>query len=214
VDGVTGYPPEPWQLRGDLHASVLLVPADRVPLDLPPRCRAVRVAGRAVVGLVWVDYRPGGVLSYRELMATALVRRGAHIMPHIVAIWVDSAESRAGGRALWGIPKELAEFTVADGRFAAVDEKGGIARAEVRRRAAVPGRWPLRFSVVQRLAGAAKISPVRSRGRLALAHAAVDVDPDGPLGFLAGVRPLLSASLTGFEMCFGRRPANTASGSR
>lgn len=208
---MTGYPPEPWQLRGDLHASVLLVPADRVPASLPPRCRAVQVAGRLIVGLVWVDYRPAGVLSYRELMATVLVRRGWRVMPHVVAIWVDSVESRDGGRALWGIPKELAEFTVADGRFAAVGENGAIARGWVRPLAALPGRWRIRFSVVQRLGGAAKMSPVRCRGRLGLTRATVDVDPDGPLGFLAGVRPLLSASLTDFEMSFGRHPVGAGS---
>ena len=99
------YPPEPWHLRGQLHGSLFAVPLADVPVDLPPGCRPVHVGGKGVVGAVWVSYEPGGVLSYRELMTTLLVRRGLRLMPTITHIWVDSVASRDGGRALWGIPK-------------------------------------------------------------------------------------------------------------
>lgn len=201
------YPGEPWQLRGQLHASALLIPLAALPLELPPGWRPVRIGGRGVVGVAWVSYEPGGVLSYREVMATVLVRRGLRVLPHIFAIWVDSAASRDGGRALWGIPKELAEFDFAGGRFAARDAAGPIAVATVRPARSVPGRWPVRFSVVQSADGAAKVSPVRSRSGLALARVALDAAAGGPLGFLAGHRPLVSFTLRDFEMSFGRRHA-------
>ena len=202
-----GFPPEPWQLRGQLHASALLVPPAELPLDLPPGWRPVRIGGRVVVGVAWVAYEPGGVLSYSELMATVLVRRGLRVLPHIFAIWVDNEASRDGGRALWGIPKELAEFDFAEPGIAARDAAGPIAAAQVRPARPLPGRWPVRFSVVQALQGAAKVSPVRARAGVAVSRVSLDVAPDGSLGFLAGHRPLVSFTLRNLEMSFGRSGA-------
>lgn len=197
------YPPEPWRLRGQLHASAFLVPLADVPVDLPPGCTPVRVGRHGIVGTAWVSYEPGGVLSYREVMATLLVRRGRRVLPTIVRIWVDSAASRDGGRALWGIPKDLATFAFRGEDFAAEDEKGPIATGTVRPRLPLPGRLPVGFSVVQWRDGAAKVSRVRARARVALASATFAADPAGPLGFLAGRRPLVSFSLRDFAMSFG-----------
>lgn len=199
----TPYPPEPWALRGQLHASVFLVPLADVPVDLPPGCRPVRLGRRAVVGTAWVVYEPGGVLDYRELMATVLVRRGWRLMPTITHIWVDSAASRDGGRALWGIPKELADFDVSTTSYAARDDRGPLAGATVNPRLWLPGRWPVGFRVVQWLGGSAKVSRVRARARLGISQVAFDADAAGPLAFLAGRRPLLSFSLGEFRMRFG-----------
>ena len=202
---MTGYPPEPWDLRGQLHASVFVLPVGDVPAELPPGYRPVRLGRFGIVGTAWVSYEPGGVLSYRELMATLLVRRGLRIRPTIVRIWVDSEASRDGGRALWGIPKELARFELDGDRFAARADEGPLAAGRIRPRLRLPGRLPVRFSVVQRLDGAAKVSPVRTRATVVLARATFAADPAGPLGFLAGRRPLASFSLADFRMRFGRR---------
>lgn len=202
---MAGYPAEPWDLRGQMHVSAFLVPLGDVPVDLPPGCTPVRIAGRGVVGAAWVSYEPGGVLSYREIMATLLVRRGRRLLPTIVRIWVDSEASRDGGRALWGIPKELARFTVEGSFHAAEDDKGPIAVAVLRPRRALPWRLPVRFAVVQWLDGRAKVSPVRSTALLAPTTVTFDADPSGPLGFLAGHRPFASFSLRDFRMSFGGR---------
>lgn len=207
------YPPEPWDLLGQLHASAFLVPLADVPVDLPPGCRPVRLGRFGIVGTAWVSYEPGGVLSYREVMATLLVRRGRRVLPTIVRIWVDSEQSRDGGRALWGIPKDLATFDFDGVHRSAWDEKGGIAEGSVRPLLRLPGRWPAGFSVVQWLDGAAKISPVRSRAAVSIDRATLDADPTGPLGFLAGRRPLLSFSLRDFVMSFGRSGGAAARGS-
>ncbi|HEV7206344.1 MAG TPA: acetoacetate decarboxylase family protein [Jatrophihabitans sp.] len=207
------FPPEPWDLRGQLHASAFVVPLADVPVDLPPGCRPVRLGRFGVVGTAWVSYEPGGVLSYREVMATLLVRRGRRVLPTIVRIWVDSEQSRDGGRALWGIPKDLASFDFDGDRRSARDEKGAIAEGTVRPLLRLPGRWPAGFSVVQWLAGAAKVSPVRARAAVSLDRATFTADPGGPLGFLAGRRPLLSFSLSDFRMAFGRAGGVTAAGS-
>jgi hypothetical protein len=198
------YPPEPWQLRGQLSAAALLVPARDVDVGLPPGWRLVRLRSRVVVGVVWVSYEPGGVLAYRELMVTVLARRGWRVLPHIPAIWVDSVASREGGRALWGIPKALAQFQFTGTRLTAADETGTIAAATIRPRLRLPGRWPVRFSVVQTLDDAVKVSPVRARARLDVTHTQLDVPDTGPLGFLAGRRPVVSFRLRDFTLLFGR----------
>lgn len=194
------YPPEPWHLRGHLHVSAWCVPVGELP-ELPPGVRPLTVAGRAVVLAAWVDYQPPGVLSYRELMVTVVVRGGIAVtIPHI---WVDSPASLAGGRALWHIPKELADFTLTDEPgFAAEARVDGdlLAGAEFRRRRALPVRLPLAFSVLQR---GPKRSGVKVAARLGVARSVWRVGAGGPLGFLAGRRPLLSLVARDFRMRFG-----------
>ena len=211
---MSAYPPEPWDLRGQLHASAFLVPLRAVPLgEVPPGWRPVRLGPFAVVGTAWVSYEPGGVLSYRELMATVLVRRGLRVAPSIARIWVDSEASRAGGRALWGIPKELADFEFHGADFAAAERGHPIATGTVRPSAWLPGRWPVRFTVAQTLDGRAKATPVRCRSRLGLSRARFAADPSGPLAFLARRRPLLTLTVGDFRMRFGP-PAALRSGDR
>jgi hypothetical protein len=96
-----------------MHVSVWSVPVADLPA-LPPELhgavRVLRLGRRAFVGTAWVDYRPGGDLSYRELLSAVLVRAGWRPRVTITHIWVDSVASRDGGRELWGIPKDLAEL--------------------------------------------------------------------------------------------------------
>ncbi len=208
------YPPEPWRLRGDLHLSVFLVPLVEVPVDAPPECRPLRLGRHGVVVAAWVSYRAGSVLVYDELMSTLLVRRGWRVLPTITHIWVDSVASRDGGRALWGIPKELATFEFSDHHFGAATADGPIAMGTAAMRFAMPGRIPFRFQVVQSLAGAAKVTPFSGRARFALSRARFAAVRGGPLGYLARRRPLVSLSMLDFRMTFGRRQPAGMGGDR
>jgi hypothetical protein len=207
---MAGYPPEPWRLRGTMWTSVFVVPVDVLPRevsgDLPPPWSVVQVAGRALLAVIWADYRPGGTLSYHELMTALVVRRGLRLAVTVGAIWVDSGASRAGARALWGIPKELADFAwSADGDAHASDARGAIASSCLRAGPALPGRWPVAFSVVALRAGQAAVTPVRATAAIGLAGIDWKPGPDGPLAFLAGHRPRLSFVLADVRLRFGRR---------
>jgi hypothetical protein len=209
-----GYPPEPWHLRGQLHLSLWLLPAADVP-PLPPALRptvrVLTIAGRAVVGTAWVGYQAGSVLEYRELLAAVAVRRGLRPAVTITHIWVDSESSRDGGRELWGIPKDLATLTVATGA-GGVSTASGIAESMIQSGRRALGRWPFRFSLVQELDGRPAVSPVRGSSRLHRARITWSGVSGGPLGWLAGRRPLLSLSFRDFRMVFGARGGRGSGG--
>jgi hypothetical protein len=193
-----------------MYVSVYLVPHRLLP-PLPAVLRAavrpMLVAGRAVVGAAWVHYEPGGTLHYRELLSSVLVLDHGRPRVSITEIWVDSVESRDGGRELWGIPKDLADLTVdpAGGRTVRVSAAAGrpIAAGVVRPRWTVPGRFPVAFSVVQALGETVCRTPVRGRARLRGGTAAWHAEQAGPLGYLAGRRPLLTLAVTDFALTFG-----------
>jgi hypothetical protein len=200
------YPPEPWSLRGRLRVAVWLLPVRSVPA-IPPELltsvRVVRIGGWAVMGAAWVEYAPGGVLHYNELLAAVLTRAGLRPRVTITHIWVDNVASRDGGRALWGIPKDLARFDfTADGAQAETDD-GVLAEATLSRGSALPGRWPIGFRVVQSLGGQAKTSPVRAKARVRLGRSRWTIPPGSPLAFLSQRRPLLTATAEDFDMSFG-----------
>jgi hypothetical protein len=212
------YPPEPWALFGQMHVSVWLVPRGRRPSHpVPSGIRRLLVAGRAVVGTAWVDYQPGGVLSYRELLAATLVRDGVRPRATITGIWVDSVPSRDGGRALWSIPKELARFAfdAAPGGLAAEAHIEGrpIASALVRRGVRLPGRWPVRFRVVQDRDGQPQTTRVRATARIRLGRCDWQFGADGPLAYLRGLRPRVTVTLADFRMTFGSAPPRVAADS-
>ncbi|MGH3951690.1 MAG: acetoacetate decarboxylase family protein [Pseudonocardiaceae bacterium] len=197
------YPPEPWNLAGQAYASAWRLPAERLP-ELPPGIRPVIVGGHGFVVTAWVDYQEGGLLAYRELMVTVAVRSGRGIAATITHIWVDSPTSMAGGRALWNIPKDLAEFEMAhEPTFTASARTadGVIAEAGCRSLAGFPLRAPVGFSVIQE---GHKQSPVRITARPGIARSSWKIDPGGPLGFLHGHAPFASFALHDLKMRFGR----------
>lgn len=201
------YPPEPWNLRGRGDITVRRVAVDRLPA-LPVGVRPVTVRSRALVATVWVDYSAAGLLPYHELLAAVVVLHGRRLALTITDIWVDSPISRAGGRELWGIPKERADFTPggASGWSARLD---GLPIAEA---SFTPGRLPavplpvsLPSRVIQTLAGATVASRISARGRVRPARSTWTLAGDGPLGWLEGSSPLLSISAEDFRMTFGPR---------
>lgn len=198
----TTYPAAPWTMVGQLWLSLF-----RLGHDVDAR------RPRGVYGVALVSYEEPSPLTYSELLVARVVRQPVRAVT-ITDIWVDSPASVAGGRELWAIPKELADFRV-DSERGSVRERTSWA-VEVDGRPVVRARFTdathlvprVRFKgatwqppiddhagdVVARLTGSAKAAPCRADWQMA---------SDGPLGWLAGARRLASFRQSGFRMTFG-----------
>lgn len=106
------YPPAPWTLQGYSLQTVNLVDVDKARRFIPSALEMISVLpGKTVGGLYISHYGPGSTLEYNELIVVAgLTRRAGKIGAWISHIYVDNPDSVAGGREIWGLPKELAEF--------------------------------------------------------------------------------------------------------
>jgi len=199
------YPPAPWKMHGQLWLSLFRVRAGDHP-DREP----------GVYGAALVSYEQPSPLTYSELLVATPVKEAGGRHVNITDIWVDSPDSRDGGRALWAIPKHLCDFerttsgqrvqrtswsttldgtAIASARF--TDISGSIPRVPFkgstwqRRAADEPGADR---EVVAVLKGSAQAFPC---------HGSWDFNELGPLAWLAGKRPLASFRMVDFSMLFG-----------
>lgn len=110
--GQNAYPPAPWVLRGGGVATLGLVDLAQARSVTPPGARVVQVwPGKTLGGLLFGAYGEGSSLQYNELnLVAALVRFEGRLAFWLPRLYVDSPSSRSGGRAIWGAPKELADF--------------------------------------------------------------------------------------------------------
>jgi acetoacetate decarboxylase len=212
VDGdppeMTGdYPPPPWQLQGQAHFHVLLVRAGHLPAT-PDGFAPLVLGGRGLVVVGWVDYRGGSILRYRELLAAVAGRWSGGLTATVTHMWVDSPASRAGGRELWGYPKELAEFALAidpSGRASArlPDGGGELAQGSFDALLTLPRAISVRGGTVQSRAGGLVEVKARFRFRPSLGRGSLGAAPDGPLAFVNGARRLMSIGMRDFHFTFG-----------
>jgi hypothetical protein len=194
------FPSPPWQLAASAWMSSFRVTRSG---------RADRPGGWYAVA--FVDYTAGGVLAYHELLVARLVRT---VPPQvrISDIWVDSLPSLAGGRSLWGIPKDLAVLPLAEeavgatdrARFGSVVDEHEVASGTFTTLRPAGPRLPFSLTTSQvredasialaRCRGSARITPCRGVWRFAA---------DGPLGFLHGRRPVVSLRAVDVRLSFG-----------
>jgi acetoacetate decarboxylase len=177
----------------------------------------VRETGRpdrpaGTYGAAFVSYEEGSPLTYLELLVARMVDARAKQV-RITDIWVDSAESLAGGRSLWAIPKDLAKLELDDRRLGPTSHTEFTGHVDGRsvasgQFAALPGaalvRAPFRATTSQvRDDGTEVVTPMTGSAKTFPALASWDFAEDGPLGFLHGRRPIASFRLTDLRLTFG-----------
>jgi hypothetical protein len=199
------YPPAPWQLHGQAHGHLLLVPRDALPAT-PEGFRPLVVAGHGLVVAGWVDYQGGSILRYRELFAAVAGFAGRRLTGTVTHMWVDSDASRRGGRELWGYPKELAEFELDISPAGSATARAGdqeLARGTYRARVTLPTALGARTGTVQPLGGRLVGVRMRVSGRPSLGDGGFTAGAGSPLEFLSGARRVASFGVADFEARFG-----------
>jgi hypothetical protein len=199
------YPAAPWNMVGSLWLTLFRV-ADRVD-DLRP-------AG--VYGAAFVSYEEGSPLTYSEfLVARPISTDSAGRRVTITDIWVDSPASVAGGRELWAIPKGPADFTLdsehkgpySTTEWSITDGRTPIAAATFKDVSRAAPRLPFKGGTwqpgIEDTHGEERTATLRGSSKTLPARARWDIDPGGPLGWLAGARQLASFRQAAFRMSFG-----------
>lgn len=107
------YPSAPWTLRGFFLQTLHPIEIERIRPLLPSQLSVISVFPGKTLGGVYLSYYDDrSALSYNELVIIAAIARyGHHFGSWISHIYVDNPDSVAGGRQIWGLPKQLATFT-------------------------------------------------------------------------------------------------------
>lgn len=107
------HPLAPWTLHGHAVQTLHPVDIDRSRPLIPPELEIVSVfPGKTLGGVYLASYGTGSVLQYNELIVfSALVSHAGKVAPWVSHIYVDHPDSIEGGREIWGLPKQMAEFT-------------------------------------------------------------------------------------------------------
>jgi Acetoacetate decarboxylase (ADC) len=115
------YPPPPWRSCGVLRFGLLTT---REPLTVPDELTHLLDPHRLVILLI--RYKEG-TLRYDEFMTGSPVRCGLRCGLWVHNIWVNDLASLWGGREIWGIPKQLADFSWNDSAVKVTDSVGPVA---------------------------------------------------------------------------------------
>ena len=107
------YPHPPWTLKGDAFVTLQLLDMARVRPLIPAELNIVSVLpGKTIGGVYLSKYSSGSVLEYSELIIIAgVLSYEGKFGGWVSHIYVDNPDSVAGGRQVWGLPKELAQFS-------------------------------------------------------------------------------------------------------
>jgi acetoacetate decarboxylase len=123
---VATYPPPPWRLAGRLLIAVAPVRLQAARALVPAPLRLLPAwPGQAPAMLLLGLYGEGSTLRYGELAgAVGPVLAGPRPGGLVTSIYVDDERSLAGGRELWGLPKQLATLRWRPGAVAVHDAVG------------------------------------------------------------------------------------------
>jgi acetoacetate decarboxylase len=107
------YPPAPWKLQGYAIGTLQLVDVARVRPLVPSELEIISLfPGKTLGGIYISSYGLGSVMEYNELIVvSAIANYSGKWGAWISHIYVDNPNSVAGGREIWKLPKEIAQFS-------------------------------------------------------------------------------------------------------
>jgi hypothetical protein len=121
------YPLAPWNLQGYSLQSLHLLDINCVRPYIPADLNIFSILPGKTLGGVYISsYGAGSTLQYNELIVvSALIWEAGRIGCWVSHIYVDHPDSIAGGREIWGLPKQEAEFSWNIGTTPAVEVRFG-----------------------------------------------------------------------------------------
>jgi acetoacetate decarboxylase len=126
------YPPAPWHLYGTALASFQAIDLATAKQFVPIDFDIVSVLpGKTLSCLYLSSYNPSSTLQYHELIvAPAFVSYRGKIGAWISHIYVDNPHSVEGGRNIWGLPKQMADFTWDERQVTVSQERNCLCRVD------------------------------------------------------------------------------------
>lgn len=121
------YPQAPWTLQGYSIQTLHLLDVAKVRSLVPSELEIISVLpGKTLGGIYAAFYGLGSTLTYSELIVvSAITRYAGKFGTWVSHIYVDNADSIEGGREIWGLPKELAQFKWELGKHSGVSVHQG-----------------------------------------------------------------------------------------
>jgi acetoacetate decarboxylase len=168
------YPPAPWRLQGYGLQTLHLMDIDRVRHLVPAHLQIFSCLPGKTLGSLYVGrYEAESTLNYSELIVVpALIHNQGKVGVWISHIYVDNPDSIVGGREIWGLPKEMAEFGWEDKK--AIVRQGDRLLCELRSSWQLPGIEHLiqvpAFSLVNQ-----QLSAFSGKGKVKWQGAGVDL---------------------------------------
>jgi hypothetical protein len=189
------YPAAPWHLQGFSLQTLHLLDTERVRPFIPDHLQIFSVLpGKTLGGVYIASYGKGSTLEYNELIVVSgLVQQVGQMGAWISHIYVDHPDSVAGGRKIWGLPKQIAEFTWDRDQASFVQvRQGGRTLCTLRSGWQLPG-WQQPVALASFGILNANLLSFIGRGTMhvQLASLNLTVSPDSPFAELNLGHPLL-----------------------
>lgn len=187
------YPSAPWILKGDAIQTLHLVNIDQVRPLVPPELKIISVwPGKTFGGLYLSKYGSGSVLEYSELIfAPTVVIYQGKIGVWVSHIYVDHGDSVAGGREIWGLPKELANFSW-NGKGVTVRQGERLLCTLNYDQQSLASRQRLGAASFSTMGTNLLIFNFKFEGRLGLVGSKLEIAPESPFAGLGLTQPLVT----------------------
>jgi acetoacetate decarboxylase len=127
------HPSAPWQLLGSAVTASYLIDTEIAQQFIPSSLDIVSILpGKTVANIYLSKYDERSTLQYHELIvAPGLVKFEGKFGAWISHIYVDNLDSVAGGKNIWGLPKQMADFSWNERQIAVSQGDLPLCRAEI-----------------------------------------------------------------------------------
>lgn len=187
------YPQTPWTLQGYAFQTLHLLDIDSVRPLIPSELQIISIwPGKTLGGVYLSYYGTRSALEYSELIVIAgFVSYAGKFGGWVSHIYVDDSDSVAGGREIWGLPKELADFNWEDNQVTVRQGNRILCRLNYNHQS-FGWRQRLGASSFSTLGSNILVFPAELEARLGLVSSKLKVPAESPFAGLNMSQPLLT----------------------